>query len=460
MTFPVPPFHRELYDLAQSGEKRIVVCAPRSFAKSTVFSKFYPLFRCLSGIPWAKDKQVERITLVSATATLAEQWLRDIKSHLEENPWIKSQYGEGQTKKWTQDQIIWKRFNRSKCQIDAKGAGYQLRGFRPDIIVLDDLDTDEGVRTQDQREKLLDWFNKALINTLEKDSQLIMVGTLLHPLSLLANVMERPAWTARKYEAITPDGKSLWPDKWPMEALREREAEIGHLAFQSEFQNNPIISENPIFVREWFHPYTANSLTFKKIKADGLYTVVAIDPAIGRKESNDYTAIVSVSATHDAEPKYYVRVGGVRRGHWPMNKQIWELDHTYKDVGGRKVIIETVAYQQALADEFRLYCEKERRYPQIKEIKPDRDKERRAHAVAPMLEQAQVFFDHGDPMTCKLMDELALFPTGDRDDLVDAFVYAMTELKKWSRREKANQPGPYIVLPGSQRRNRSITGVV
>lgn len=453
MTCRIPAFHTELYELAQSDRRRLVIVAPRSFAKSTVYSKIYPLHQVVQG-----KCHINKITIVSATAALAEHWLREIKTHLEENPWLINQYGDGKTNKWTQDHIVWKRIDGTKCEVQAKGAGYQLRGFRPDIIILDDIDTDEGVRSSEQREKLLDWFNKALINTLEKESQLIMVGTLLHPLSLLANVMNRPDWTVRKYEAITPQGESLWPEKWPIEALRKREKEIGHLAFQSEFMNNPIVNENPIVVREWLHPYISKSLTFEKIKKDGLYTVCAIDPAIGRKETNDFTAIVSVSATYEREPKFYVRVGGVRRGHWPMNKQIAELDRTYKDVGGKLIVIETVAYQQALADEFRLYCENEHRYPQIREVKPDRDKERRAHAIAPMLEQGRVYFDHDDPMTCKLMDELAMFPTGDRDDLVDAFVYAMTELKKWVRRERTKTAGPYIVLP-RQRRNE-ITGVV
>lgn len=237
----VPEFHREMYDLANAEHKRIVIAAPRSFAKSTVFSKIYPCFRILK-------KPVRRILIISSTGTLAEHWLREIKYELTENKYVVADFGDSSTDKWTQDHIVCKNHHGGPpIEVLAKGAGYQIRGFRPDIVIVDDLETDEGVRSEDQRAKLLDWFDKALINTLEKDSQLIMIGTVLHPLSLLSAVMNREGWTVRKYQAITPDGKSLWPEKWPIAALEARKREIGSLAFNSEFMNDPIISENPIF---------------------------------------------------------------------------------------------------------------------------------------------------------------------------------------------------------------------
>ena len=427
LKFPIPKFHRTLYRLADEGHKRIVIVAPRSFAKSTVFSKIYPLYQILEG-------NISRIIIISATGTLAEHWLREIKRELEENPYILRDYGNVSTSKWRQDEIVCQRQNGTQCQILAKGAGYQIRGFRPDIVIVDDIETDEGVRSEDQRDKLKDWFNKALINTLEKDSQLIMIGTLLHPLSLLADVMARERWIHRKYQAILPNGESLWPEKWPINALNERKKEIGTLAFNSEFQNEPVISENPIFVKSWMKAYEAGSAIFKKELVAGVHTVVYIDPAIAKKETADYTAIVTVSATFGAEPKYYVRPGGIIRGHWTLNRTIIEAISIYDKFQASKLGIETTAYQEALADELRSWCENNRRFIPIDEIKPDKDKERRAHVVAPMLERGQVYFDQSDPMTQKLIEELIVFPTGDRDDLVDAFVYCLTALKDWSGR--------------------------
>ena len=449
----VPNFHRELYAIAYSNVRRIAVAAPRSFAKSSVFSLIYVLYLILLG-----DKK--KIYIFSNTATLAEHWLREIKKELEENQYILAHFGSVKTDKWTQDHIICRVGNR-KVEVRARGKGAQTRGWRPDCIVLDDIDDDDAVRSSDRRDKDKNWLDKELINTLEHDGQLIMIGTVIHPLALLVDVMNRDGYTVRKYQAIMPDGSLLWPEKWSMSQLMERKKEIGSIAFNSEFMNDPIITENPVVVAEWLQYYEDSSKSFESDKKKGLYTVVAIDPAISRREGSDYTALVTVSATFDKEPKYYIRVGGVKRGHWPLNVQIREMDAMYREFHGKAMIIETIAYQQALSDEYKLYCEEHHRHPSVIEVKPDKDKERRTHSVAPLFERGQVYFDKSDVMTGKLIDELLMFPTGDNDDLVDALVNCLSVLRKWSRRRQVKSTSkPYIVLPNDGRRRNSVTGCV
>jgi len=203
--------------------------------------------------------------------------------------------------------------------------------------------------------------------------------------------------------------------------------------------------------------YEDNSEAFREEVKRGLHTVIAIDPAIAKKETADYTAIVTMSATFDATPKYYVRKGGVVRGHWTLNQTVMEGIRLYDLFQASALIIETTAYQEALADEFRRYCEDNRRFVNIVEVKPDKDKERRAHVVAPIMERGQIYFDYGDPMTQILIEELILFPTGDRDDLVDAFVYDSTDLKDWTARPR-DEGGPHIVTPKGWKPNK-YTGV-
>lgn len=448
----VPPFHREMYADIAGDDLQLCFCAPRSFAKSSLLSKFYPLFEILKG-------NRNKIYIFSSTASLAENWLREIKKELTENKYILADYGDVTTDKWTSDHIICKVGSR-KIELRARGRGSQTRGWRPDLIIIDDIDEEDVARQSEQRDRLKDWFDKELINTLEPDGRIAMVGTLVHPLALLADVMGRKSWKVRKYQAFLPNGESLWPEKWSTAQLEARRAEIGSRAFNSEYMNEPIITENPIFVKEYFEDYQPDSEMFKKLESKGLYTVVAIDPAISRKETADYTVILTVSATYDKEPKIYVRSGGgVNRSRIPINRQVAELDRIYRKFSSKIALIETTAYQEALYDEFVRYQEDNHRHLTIKPIKPDRDKERRSHAVVPLLERRQVYFDFSDKMTQRLMDELILFPTGDHDDLVDAFVYSLTEIKKWSKRRNVLRDSkPYIVLPGKRR--NSVTGVV
>ena len=456
--YPIPPVHNQMYELLMTSDPRLVFCMFRGGAKSTVCSEIYPTWEIVEDrqpVRHNKNK-VEKIILVSETLPKALEILSHIKDLLT-NEWVVSKYGDGRTDKWTLDHIIWKRQDGSKVEVLAKGAGSQIRGFRPQVLICDDLENNEAVRSGEQREKLEEWFNKEVINTLLPDDRMVYVGTLLHPVSLLAKVMDKQAYTVRKWQAITPEGTALWPDQWPLERLEQRRAEIGEIAFNSEFMNEPVVSENPIFYRSSLRWYDHASASFEKEVERGLYTVIAVDPAISKKETADYTAIVSISTIPGAnEPRYYVRVGGVVRGHWPINKTVQEAARLYEDFHANAIVIETVAFQEALADEFERYMNDRRVYPVVQAVKPDTDKERRAVAIAPLLSRGEVYFDENDVMTQRLVDELLLFPTGDHDDLVDAFVYALGELKAWGVRASLKGQGPKIVLPSKP---RAFTGV-
>jgi len=71
-------------------------------------------------------------------------------------------------------------------------------------------------------------------------------------------------------------------------------------------------------------------------------------------------------------------------------------------------------------------------------FKPKLDKKARAEMVQSLFQNGQVFFDHTDPATQSLIDELIMF-RGDgtfHDDQVDALVTALTDLKQWAERQQ------------------------
>lgn len=448
----VPPFHREMYKAANEGHRRLCITAPRSFAKSTVFSIIYPLYQICEG-------KMKKIMIMSETADLAKHWLRQIKSELENNEFILEDFGSMKTDKWSETQIICQnKSNGNKIEVRAKGCGSQIRGFRPDLIVFDDLENEDTVGSADQRDKVSEWFYGAAINTLEKDAQAIMIGTLLHPEALLRKVSENKTWKSMFFQAITKEGDSLWPEKWPIERLLERKAEIGDRLFAAEYQNKPIISENPIFYEGWFKSYDSASPEFTEVSRKGLYTVLALDPAISQRDRADYSAIVTLSSDYETD-NIYVRRGGCVRHRLPTENTVNTLIRIYKQFNCKFAIIEATAFQRVIVDWLRRWERDSAENLTTRTVIPDRDKERRANFITPMLQQGKVFFDKSDPMICNLMSELCLFPTGTHDDLVDAFIYALTELKNWQTRRKNRIKGVHIVLPNNTRRN-SVTGIM
>src|SRR5690625_7924088 len=72
----------------------------------------------------------------------------------------------------------------SKIKVEAKGLGTQTRGLRhgstrPDLFILDDLESDESTSTAEQIEKAKAWFNDSMVPALAKGGTVIYLGTIL-----------------------------------------------------------------------------------------------------------------------------------------------------------------------------------------------------------------------------------------------------------------------------------------
>lgn len=407
-----PEFHKEIYRALLGDDLRLLVIAPRSFAKSTIVSFIWPLFLALTG-------RAKKIFIVSATGALASEWLRKIKSELETNEELRAIFGDQVSDKWTEDHIIL----RNGAEIVSKGQGFQIRGFRPDYVVVDDIEDDELVRSEDQRKKLLQWFDSALTNTLEKDSKMVVIGTILHPLSILKGLQRREGWRTLFYKALPTETTSLWFDKWPVEALLARKAEIGTRAFLAEFQNSPISLEVPIVREENLMTcdYARPSVIIKEI--------IAVDPASSKKDWADYSGIVCVGLTATG----FYRIRFVRQARLSPGELVSEIFKVSEQFPKARIVIEEQALEKALQDAIRKEGREKSKAIPIAGVKADKDKVRRLERVSHLFEQKLVFFETKDGTLDEdsqaLWDELVVFPEGDHDDLVDALAYALAELR-------------------------------
>lgn len=191
------------------GSKR-AIAAPRGHAKSTNFT-----FKdSLHAILYAYKHY---LIILSDSSDQAEAFLEDIKDELEDNADIIEDFGcmKGEDT-WKSGTIK----TTNGVKVDAVGSGKKLRGrknrsWRPDLIVLDDIENDENVNTPEQRKKLLNWFNKAVMKAGDTYTDIMYVGTILHYDSLLSNTLKNPEFKSRKYRAVISyaDNTQLW-EQW------------------------------------------------------------------------------------------------------------------------------------------------------------------------------------------------------------------------------------------------------
>lgn len=460
---PTPEFHIDIDD-DLINVKRGVWRAPRSYAKTTKIRNYISCLAC----NYKRIKRGDfpglfphsRVRLISCAGAKARETLMQVRDVLDYNPNVVAEYGKLEGEKWTEDHLI----TSDGFEVTAAGRGAQVRGFRPTLLLLDDLDDDEEVQSDERLEKAFTWFDKAVYNTLDEDDyQCFVIGTTLEEVSLLNYIADKPSFEDHTLQAyiggIQEPGRELWPSKWPHDKLVKREADIGRRAFMSEFMNVPQPSESPIFERHWFKPYEPDSAMFQKLLDRSMFTIECCDPAISRKDGADYSALVTVSVTFETLPKIYLRTGGVKRGHWSLPRTVTEIFNLYEKFYANEVGVEEVAYQMALGDEIDAFMENNQRNIRTIRLTPDGDKERRANAVVPFVERGQVFYDPDDPMHKRLIDECVLFKPGKiniKKDLMDAFVYCLHRVKIWQKmRERGS--GAIRVLPHGRKPHR-LTG--
>lgn len=448
-----PEFHKEILAIASDMDVKYAgFGAPRGHAKSTTVGFTYAL--------WSTCYEHHHFgVIISDTVTQSIEFVNALKDELENNVIITWLFGTVQIDQAvkTQDEDEWEDgweedalkseailavplkgdewrdgdfVTSTGVRWVAKGAGMKIRGlryreYRPDLMLFDDLENDERVATPEQRKKLKNWFNKAALPALSRDGRAIIVGTILHHDSLLANILANKdmyaSWVTRMYKAImqSPDGKdyALWPEHMDLdELIRKRDdptfkGYIGSLAFAQEYQNQPFDPDDAIVQPEWIKwadkapdaPYIVSS-------------VIAVDPAASEKTTADPTA--KIYAKLDVEGNLYVcSVGNSRMSPSRAAKELkdWNTVLEPNSIGMEEGVLGLV-FRDMLAG-----------LPMVG-LKPDKDKVRRLLAVSRFFEAGRIFIVKGIKNGQALYDQLIEFPSGSHDDMVDALVYAIRML--------------------------------
>lgn len=442
MTTP-PHFFSEKTKLPLDKRNRLLFVAPRGFAKSTLCSIFFPLWLAL-------NKHRTDIFVVSATISLSRELLRKIRNELENNELLLKDFGEMKSDKWTEEFLI---LNNGTA-IRAKGRGFQIRGFRPDMIICDDLEDEESLYSKDQRDKLENWFMRTLLPALKPDQNLVYIGTKLHQLSLISKLEEKTEFFCRKYMALV-DGKSIWEDLWSTETLKRMRNEIGTYAFEAEYQNNPISLEE--------QPIKPHYLEGVSIRGKAIVSCLAVDPAISEREGSDYRA-VAIFEEVETEQGVAFREKFSEQGRWSITEQIERIIDLYDKYRPERVIIEEVAFQAVIR---KILLDKSRNRmvdgvkspifipvssaslwasPLAKERRRPKDKLTRLLSIAHLFEQRLVEIVNPD-----LRNQLLTFPFGDYDDLVDATVYALFWLMNWRTPQTMVKSSPEQIVKDPKR---------
>lgn len=374
-------FHRELFQLAFSVDK-FVGAAPREHAKSTVVS----FARVIHAVCY---QLAHFVVVFRESDAVAEIAVDDIRQEFESNERILEDFGDLVGKrKWTGAQFV----TSTDIKIMGRGRGSSARGlkhrqYRPDLVIVDDIEDDELVESRAQRDKLERWFKRVVSNLIGPGGKLFVIGTVLHHDSLLVRLLKQTdVYTTRIWKAIQEDGKPLWPARWPLSRLEAKKREIGTRAFATEFMNEAANEEEQIFSGDFVRRFTDDDLAGVKLDE-----AAAIDPAIGQKAKNDDTAVI-VAGFNPGNGNFYILRARMKR--LKIQQQVELVIATSREFPRLlKFGFETIAYQAGL----KMLVEEESaranlQIPAVAVEDISTDKLKRIQTLAPLWEQGRIWW--------------------------------------------------------------------
>lgn len=463
-------------DVSTRAGSSIAIAAPRGAAKSTIMTLILPIHAICY-------KRESYILIISATLKQARQRLRNIQRELRVNEKLISAFGafDEPDAPWNAQSL-----QTHGIQIDVFSAGTEMRGVslgahRPTLIILDDVENSRSVESAEQREKMRRWFSEVVENLGSRSTRLIIVGTLLHPDSLLRGLLRRPDFTARSYASILQwseagefwdewrslytnladprrrsnarqyfearraemlaGTKVLWEAREDYYALMEKLTTQGRRAFFQEKQNDPLTESDGLFRLErfaWFEiendaarpaapPDFAISLNtqeppqptrdFAPAPLGGMTIFGFLDPAMGAKNNRGDFAAIAVIGRDKTGALYILDVWRERAAPTNQVRRAYELHEQWRF---EEFGVEANLFQELLTLPF---AQDAGRRPgtaklKLRLIKQRANKERRLLGLENYIANGWLRFSRG--LDRDVLMEFADFPRSGHDDAMDA----------------------------------------
>jgi predicted phage terminase large subunit-like protein len=429
--FPLDPsdfFDEMCAALELHTTQRLEMIGFRGCAKSTLASLALPLWAALE-----HPELYPFIIMLADTRSQASINAASVQHELKDNDLILKDYGHLKYKRLDdprpeptlESDEEWQAMN---CVLDngvrilSRSRGQKIRGLkhrqhRPSLIIADDVEDLDWVRTQENRDKSDRWMRGNVLPSIdEHDGRMVIIGNWLHTDGLMARLKNTGIFKVLEFPLLregdgTDAERCTWKAKYPTQkAIDRKREELGDIGFRREMLLQVVPEEGQDVLPEDIHWYDDPPFD------DGNYLSHGVDLAISTKESADYTAIVSGEVTWPGgKLEVYIQPHPIIR-RMGFHETMDTMDNVrHSSVMSGEWFVEAVAYQQAAIEEM------ERRSFPVTPMHPIKDKRARLRVAARYIKNGTVKF----PRTgCEqLLTQLFGFGAEKHDDGVDALVW-------------------------------------
>jgi phage terminase large subunit-like protein len=433
--------HFPLCNFLQSPyPKKKLIELPRGFLKTTIASVYYSIWRSL-------DNPSIRVLITQNTFDNAAKRVREIRSIFEKHELFRALYPElipnfnSKSVRWSDECA---EINRPTVYpegtFEAAGVGTKLTSRHYDLIIEDDtvtaessdLGEEEIAPNMEDVAKAIGWHKMATNLCIDyKMFERIVIGTRWFQDDMIAYVKDKELGYAkffidvygRKFLGEDKEEIPVYPKRFDDEVLEAQKEELGVYMFATQKLLDPTPLERMIFKPHWTRYYNVAPVT---------KNILCIDPAIGEtKRHCDCAFIVAGGADNGL-----IYLLDTTSGQFNLTEQVKLTFALIRKYEVKKLVVETIAYQEALAQA--IVLERDRvnekgekvnedvHFSIVREVPGGKDsKEKRIESMIPYFEYGKVLLTKDMK---KLEKQLREYPYGKKRDLIDVMAYALRNI--------------------------------
>lgn len=399
-----------------------------------------------------------RILVCSETNRQAKAFVQETMKIID-SEWYVERFGRHKSKEWRigSGTFVSAQRNRKGIKdptIRCAGVGEVQTGSHWDLVIMDDICSQENTKTTESIESLWHWFGETMAQ-LDPGCKLFMIGTLHHFSDIYCRILKDPkirklfeiskhGWCSPlqdPHDDLAEGAELFFPNRLTPRFVASQKDIMPPRLFACFYENRPTTSEEQIFKPEYFQVIRDHEIPRQ------VWTYIMTDFAFTAEEKKSKRADQTVFWVVSLDANRYAYVREVVIGRWrPSDScrilcKLWEK---YRSLDVKAVTVEKNAFEELISSLLEEIRRDTMTRPKIVPIpgRTQETKDMRIEAMEPRFRNGMVYFAesfrHNHAAWKKMFEEMVEWPLSTHDDIPDA----ISDLDKRDKDGKLFCPGP------------------
>lgn len=315
----------------------------------------------------------------------------------------------------------------------AIGVGGAVTGKGADLLIIDDPHSEQEAALSEVNPEIYDktyeWYTSGPRQRLQPGGAIVIVMTRWSKKDLTGQVIKAAAqrsgeeWEVIEFPAILPSGNPLWPQFWSLKELEALRTELPNSKWQAQYMQQPTSDVSAIIKREWWKIWDDERPPYCE------FVIQSWDTAFLKTERADYSACTTWGVFYQPDDTGRDQANIILLNAFKKRMEFPELKQRayqeFKEWNPDTLVVEAKAAGSPLIFELRAMG-----IP-VQEFAPSKgnDKIARLNAVADIFASGRVWVPNTN-WAEELVEEVASFPSGEHDDLVDSMSQALMRYRR------------------------------